>query len=206
MKEAAQPAAEVTLLEALRAAPVFQSRNEHLQHAARYAQAGVAAEFGVYTGGSLTAIVDVRKGLAYGFDSFEGLPLAWDTGAGEPHQAGHFATELPTDLPNRAHLVPGWFKDTIPAWLADHEESIALLHIDCDLYESAAEVLHGMNERILPGTVIVFDELVDFAEAWYPNWRDGEWKALCEWIEKHGRTVRPLARTEHQQASLVVVE
>lgn len=206
MKKAAQPAAEVALLDAIKAAPVIDSRREHLQHAARKAPAGTAAEFGVFTGNSLAAIIDVRKGLAYGFDSFEGLPSAWDTGAGEPHPVGHFATDLPTDLPNRAHLVPGWFSDTIPAWLAEHDEPLALVHIDCDLYESAAEVLSGMNDRIVAGTVLVFDELVDFAESWYPNWRDGEWKALCGWIAKHGRKVEPLARTDQQQASFVVVE
>ncbi|MNP66627.1 hypothetical protein D3C76_1623550 [compost metagenome] len=67
-------------------------------------------------------------------------------------------------------------------------------------------MLEGLNERIVAGTVIVFDELVDWAEAWYPNWREGEWKALCEWLATHGRKVKPLARTEHQQASIVVVE
>lgn len=206
MKEAAQPAAEVALLDALRAAPVHADRNAHLEHAARLAPAGTAAEFGVFKGHSLRRIVDVRKGLAYGFDSFEGLPEAWDTGTGEPHQSGHFATDLPKDLPNRAHLVPGWFKDTIPAWLDKHPEPIALLHIDCDLYQSTVDALHGLNDRIVPGTVIVFDELVDWAEAWYPNWRDGEWKALREWIEEKGRTVKALSRTEHQQAAVLVLE
>lgn len=206
MKKAAQPAAEVAMLEALRAAPVFPDRRAHLEHAAKAAPAGTAAEFGVYRGDSLCRIVDVRKGLVYGFDSFEGLPEAWDTGSGEPHQPGHFATEMPKDLPNRVHLVPGLFKDTIPAWLTEHEEPLAFVHVDCDLYSSAAEVLSGLNDRIVEGTVIVFDELVDFAETWYPNWREGEWKALCEWIKAHGRTVRPLSRTEGQQAAFVVVE
>lgn len=204
MKKAAQPAAEVALLEALRASPVYVDRCAHLDHAARVAPAGTAAEFGVFRGHSLCRILDARKGLAYGFDSFEGLPESWDTGSGEAHQPGHFATELPKDLPNRARLVQGWFKDTIPAWLAEHDDAIALLHIDCDLYSSTAEALEGLNDRIVPGTVIVFDELVDWAEAWYPNWREGEWKALCEWIKTSGRTVKALSRTDSQQAAIVV--
>jgi hypothetical protein len=55
------------------------------------------------------------------------------------------------------------------------------LHIDCALYSSTACVLRLVAERIVPGTVILFDELIG-----YPGWQEGEYKALCEWVEATG--------------------
>jgi hypothetical protein len=43
--------------------------------------------------------------------------------------------------------------------------------------------------------VLVFDELCDWADSGvYPAWREGEWRALNEWIECSGRCLRVLAR------------
>lgn len=190
----------------MHAAKVFHSRGALLRHAALSAAPGVACEFGVYRGHSLRQIRHLRKPPVFGFDSWQGLPQAWNTGGPVEHPAGHFACDMPGDFGPGVYLLAGWFADTIPAWLDACSAPVQLLHIDSDLYESAREVLFGLNERLLPGAVILFDELVDFEAASYPNWRDGEWRALTEWLAECGREVVPFGRTPHQQAVFVVVK
>lgn len=115
------------------------------------------------------------------------------------HEAGHFATDKPADFAVGVHLIEGWFSETVPKWQGD----IALLHIDSDLHSSAREVLFGLNDWIKPGTVILFDEICSF-DGSYPNWIEGEWKALCEWLEEFKREVEPIGRTSHQQVAFKV--
>lgn len=194
--DARLPDAEL-LLKSIEAAPVM-TRSSLLRFCAQTAQPGIACEFGVYEGWSLRQIRNFRKPPVFGFDSWQGLPKEWKHGK-DAHPQGHFACEVPGDFAMGVHLVQGWFSETIPAWLAEHEDDIQLLHIDCDLYESAKEVLTGLNDRIKPGCIVLFDELCSF-DGSYPNWQEGEWKALLEW----GRKVKPIARTDHNQVAFVV--
>lgn len=39
---------------------------------------------------------------------------------------------------------------------------LAYLHVDCDLYAGAKDIFSYLNEKIVPGTVILFDELVNY--------------------------------------------
>lgn len=141
----------------------------------------------------------------FGFDSWDGLPEEWLTGAADcKHPAGTFACEPPKDLQRGVKLVRGLFSETIPGWLAANSGPVQFLHIDCDLYSGARDVLFGMNDRLMPGSVIVFDELVDWSGDWYPNWQQGEWKALTEWMAECRREIEPIGRTAHQQAAFIV--
>ena len=47
-----------------------------------------------------------------------------------------------------------------------------------DLYAGARDALMLLSDRIRPGTVIVFDDLVN-----YNNYREHEVKALYEWLQ-----------------------
>jgi hypothetical protein len=150
---------------------------------------------------------EFRPRRVYGFDSFEGLPEDWHRGPGNVYTAGHFAVEsLPMHAEN-ATLVRGWFDDSIPRWLQQHPDltQVALLHIDSDLYSSAATVLKMLNHLIVPGTVIVFDELCDWRDSGvYPLWQEGEWLAFKEWMGAHDRRARPLASGPLYAGSYVV--
>ena len=56
----------------------------------------------------------------------------------------------------------GWFNETLPSFLqSEHPRaSIAFMHIDSDLYSSAATVFETLGpKRLRPGAVIVFDEV-----------------------------------------------
>ncbi len=146
---------------------------------------GLILEFGVYKGASINRLgAHFPERAIYGFDSFEGLREAWSWG-----EAGQFADaggNLPK-VPANVTLVRGWFEDTLPGFLNEHPGPVALLHVDCDLYSSTEYLLRMLSDRIISGTVILFDELVG-----YPGWRLGEYKALAEWLRATESTIEYL--------------
>lgn len=147
-----------------------------LRDAVRAAPAdGMALEFGVATGATLRVLAEERPGGVFGFDSFAGLPEPWRPG----YDAGEFAQEPPEVA--GAELVVGLFADTLPGFLADHPGPVAFLHVDCDLYSSTATVLEHVGARFVEGTVVLFDEYVN-----YPGWQEHEHRAWCEHVERTG--------------------
>jgi len=145
---------------------------------------GVALEFGVFRGWSLShSARKDRQRVFYGFDSFQGLPAD-----GRPDWQIDFALpELPK-VPTNCRLMPGWFNDTIPAFLAEHRDPIAFVNIDCDLYSSTRDVLFGLGDRLRPGVVFYFDELVN-----YDSFLWNEMLALFEFLEATGFGIEWLA-------------
>jgi hypothetical protein len=84
--------------------------------------------------------------------------------------------------------------------LAQHKGLVAFLHIDCDLYASTSDVLAGLGDRLVPGSVIVFDEFFN-----YPGWQDGEYKAFKEFLDERGVGARYLAYNKlHEQVSCIL--
>lgn len=153
----------------------------------------MALEFGVYRGESLKRIVQARGGKqVYGFDSFQGLPEYWLP----DHQAGRFGPDDPAGVPGPpdipgAELVVGWFDETLPAFLAEYSGTVAFLHVDCDLYSSAKTVLEHIGPRLVPGSIVVFDEYLN-----YPGWQGHEFRAWQEYVEQSGLRFSYLAYTE----------
>ena len=137
---------------------------------------GLVLEFGVRFGTTIRMIAARSGQDVHGFDSFEGLPEAWYGLAGQYSTHG----ALPT-VPDTVTLHQGWFKDSLPGFLADHEGPIRFAHIDCDLYSSTASIFAELGPRVVPGTVIVFDEYL-INEAW----REDEFKAFQEAIKQYG--------------------
>ena len=134
---------------------------------------GLYLEFGVFMGGTINHIARQINHTIHGFDSFQGLPEKWGSmPAGQFNRQGE-----PPQVLDNVKLHIGWFDQTLPPFLAQHPEQVAFLHIDCDLYSSARAVLWGLAERIVPGTIIVFDEYFN-----YPYWREHEYKAFEEFV------------------------
>jgi tetratricopeptide (TPR) repeat protein len=174
----------VTRLAAIaRAAPVarFTSRAATLTHALALAPArGPVLELGVRHGVS-TRLLAARLATSgadatlHAFDSFAGLPEAWQGRA-----PGAFSTcnELPA-LPPNVIIHPGWFEETLPRYLATEPARPRLVHVDSDLYSSACTVLRGLGPRLRAGPddgpLLLFDEC--FANA---TWQDDEHRALLE--------------------------
>jgi hypothetical protein len=169
---------------------------------------GDVLEFGVFQGASLRAMADRAPGRRlFGFDSFEGLPLPWARSPTSTYAQGHFKVPGLPEVPANASLEVGWFSATIPPWKERHAGALALVHIDGDLYESARDVLFGLDDRIVRGTIAVFDELSDWQDSGiYPFWAEGEWKALREWMRERGRKVQVLSRGPKYSATLRVIE
>ncbi|HSD44518.1 MAG TPA: class I SAM-dependent methyltransferase [Burkholderiales bacterium] len=150
------------------------------------AVAGLVLEFGVYTGASLKWIADRHAGPIHGFDSFEGLPEDWT----HAQKKGRFSLEgeLPDIGAANAVLHKGWFADTLPAFLAANPGAVRFAHIDCDLYSSSKTVLELLLPRTVAGTVLVFDEYLN-----YPGWEMHEHRAFRETIAATGRRYEYLA-------------
>jgi hypothetical protein len=131
-------------------------------------------EFGVYKGDSINRFAELKPDVTwYGFDSFVGLPEAWNAGS----KTGAFSQGgvLPP-VHDNVKLTKGFFEQTLPDFVAAHRgETIAIMHIDCDLYSATKTVLSLTRPLLKPGTVIIFDELIN-----HQNWQQGEYKALME--------------------------
>ncbi len=125
----------------------------------------------------------------FAFDSFEGLPSL--TGADRQTRdfvAGKYRAspeEFTTNLRKgglpleRVTVVPGWFDEVLNERTIDHFElnNAAIVHIDCDLYESAIAVLEFLTPLLSEGAVVIFDD-------WYcfkANPDLGEQRACREW-------------------------
>jgi hypothetical protein len=138
---------------------------------------GHYAEFGVHTGESLRFIASRVGGkTVFGFDSFEGLPEDWPE-AGRPKGSFSLGGKL-ARVPSNVELRPGWFDASLPLWLEAHPGPMAFIHIDCDLYDSTKTIFDLLAPRIVPGTVIAFDEYFN-----YPNWQHHEFKAFQEYVQ-----------------------
>jgi hypothetical protein len=79
-------------------------------------------------------------------------------------------------------LNVGWFDETLPRFLATESEPAAFVHIDCDIYESTQVVFDLLAPRIVPGTVIVFDEYFN-----YPGWQQHEFRAFQDFVARERR-------------------
>jgi SAM-dependent methyltransferase len=167
---------------------------------------GHVLEFGVFRGKSITALAESDPlQQIHGFDSFEGLPEDWVRSPSSTYPRGHFRVETLPVLPTNARLVKGRFDETLPSWRTRTPGPISLIHLDGDLYSSALEPLCILNDRILRGTMIVFDELCDWSDSGiYPEWPQHEWRALLTWMHRFGRKVRPLGRGPRFNGAFVV--
>lgn len=156
---------------------------------------GLWLEFGVGQGTSLALIARhvVRPpaaaaaagGVVYGFDSFGGLPEDWRPGfpAGKFGSVGRVPPTFAPPLRGRLELVQGLFEHSLPPFLRRCSGPVALLHIDSDLYSSAAFVLTTLlrARRLVAGSVVVFDELLG-----YCGFEEGELLALFQVARRFG--------------------
>lgn len=187
--------------------PVVIDRLTQLKFAYEFAvKPGLALEFGVFKGTSLRALAQHDKVARFtGFDSFAGLPEAWHRSPTSTYEAGHFALPRLPLVPANVDLVQGFFDDTLADWLAANQGPVGFLHIDVDLYSSARHVLDLLTDRLVDGAVVVFDELGDWKdEGVYPFWREGEWRALEEWLRTTGMRFRILSRGTRFEAAIQV--
>lgn len=177
------------ILEHLRVAETFAHPHDTLRHALGLIEIpGMALEFGVASGTTLRIVAEAfteREGTVAGFDVFSGLPETWRTG----FPVGEFAQESIPEVPG-AQLVPGLFEDTLPSFLNDESGPVAFLHLDADLYSSTKTVLDLLGDRLVPGSIVVFDEFFN-----YPGWQQHEYRAWTEFVTRTGISFEYLGYT-----------
>ena len=171
---------------------------------------GDVAEFGISTGVSwevLAATIAAcetsknTRGLPpktlYGFDSFRGMPEAklpedtespmvqrgiWRPGScispGKEAIRSIAIKYLPVE---RVQLYKGWFSETL--YTTPPLLKFCCVHIDCDFYESTAQVLEFLFEtdRLSDGCIVLFD---DFLES-RGSKKLGQRRAWIECVEKY---------------------
>ena len=168
---------------------------------------GDILEFGVFTGVSLALLTKAQsidpKGVTrriVGFDAFEGLPASIDVHARwrrgdcttingwHPFlTAGERVTSetvkqlfVACGLP-APELEVGWFVDTLPHVIPTRYSQAALLHIDCDLYESTLQVLTAVSPALQDGTLVLFDDWFHYKG----NPNKGEARTFQEFLQGH---------------------
>ena len=148
-------------------------------------------------GRSATSRSRSRAGPCSASTSFEGLPEDWRG----PFARGVFSTRgRPPRTPPNVRLVKGWFDATLPRFAAAHGGPVALLHVDCDLYSSTKCIFTHLGDRVVPGSVIVFDEYFD-----YPGWQQHEFRAFAEFVADAGLSDEYLAYNRlHEQVAVRV--
>jgi tetratricopeptide (TPR) repeat protein len=158
---------------------------------------GMVLEFGVRRGTSITVLAGVAGQAVHGFDSFEGLPQSWGS---EPAGVLTTGATLP-EVPANVTLHAGWFEDTLEPFLAVHPGPVRLVNIDSDIYASARFVLERLQDRIRPGTVLVFDEFIGNR-----TWADDEFKAFAEFAAATGAAWRVLAVAPFTKQVVLLIE
>jgi hypothetical protein len=133
-------------------------------------ECGVSIGEGILAWSLLSDLSGVTRDI-FGFDSFQGFPGSLEADRktdGSFHTArGDYASppELvmkllehgrvaPSFAAAHVHLVRGFFEDTLDRY----DGTIALLHLDCDLYESYMTCLRRLYSRVHAGGLILFDE------------------------------------------------
>jgi len=122
----------------------------HLYVLDSYGVPGAILECGCYKGFSTCCLSHAAAFLErtlYAADSFAGLPTPSTQEQGF-YAAGDFAASLEEvqrnletfGRPRQMTFLPGWFSESLRGW----REPLALLWIDVDLYQSAADVLESV--------------------------------------------------------------
>jgi hypothetical protein len=158
---------------------------------------GYYMEFGCCTAISMRLAWKHFKHLGWSylaFDSFQGFPEIapmdrqelFRTGGAAMTESDFVRTVRRDGMP--AHLLrtfPGFYRDSLTPTLAQAlSEKAAVVYVDCDLYESAKDVLNFIPKFLQVGTVIVFDD-------WDCYWSDperGERRAWREFLETNAHT------------------
>ena len=153
-------------------------------------------EFGAASGASTRLLALYHH--VHSFDSFFGLPEHWrgmvnnrkeykndSLGKGAFSRMGRppFRDGPGTNI--TWHV--GMFDKTVHTFMKHTRARVRLVHIDCDLYSATSMVFRGIAQRLAPGALLVFDELIN-----YPEFMEGELRALVELMRLLNRPVEVL--------------
>lgn len=153
-------------------------------------------EFGVFKGATITWFAKYFNDCKiYGFDSFYGNPENRDIGF-QVIPKGEFTTKGKVPDIKGVEFIKGLYSETVKEWFSTYNGVVKVVHMDCNLYSSAATVLGNIKPFLRAGSIILFDEIyykqVDDIR------RKGEYQAFIDFLENNpdiefkvlGKTVR----------------
>lgn len=169
---------------------IYQMLHKTVTYTASNQVEGAYLEFGV--GKSFIMAHKLLRGTRpmWGFDSFEGLPEpAGIDNTGKFHKGQFKVDEIAIlkAVKQEATIVKGFYENTLRKQYLGLSKA-AIVHIDCDLYESTKLVLEFIKPLLQEGTVLLFDDYYCFKS----NPDKGEALALresgivvTEWLKYH---------------------
>lgn len=173
---------------------------------------GVILDLGTWLGGNAITFESLRAihepynlgRHVVAFDTFSGYPI---DGSSQPPYFARIIAEGTYDSPagyscylesllqvhearnvgshvSKHKVVQGDVTETLPTYLQDHPEAqVALAYFDLATRDASRVALHSMEERLMPGSVIVLDE---FGHKQYP----GETQAYRDALRHRRHTIR----------------
>ena len=141
---------------------------------------GHFAELGVFRGNSAAVLAHYARAFdrhTYLFDTFEGFDARDLKGIDAKRRESFEATSLEQVRPlvgdDHVRFIEGYFPDSLPADL--DVETVAVVHVDCDLYEPFKAALAFFYPRLAPGGILI---LHDYSSGYFP----GVKKAVDEFL------------------------
>jgi O-methyltransferase len=134
-----------------------------------------------------------------GLDSFQGLPIDTDAhprwskgmfaknhsahptiGQGEPVTPDAVCTFFSKIGLDKPHVISGEYSSPeVRSQLSAISKAIALVHIDCDLYESTLVALQLVEDMLQEGCIMMFDDWFNYKA----DSSKGEQKAVNQWLQ-----------------------
>jgi len=167
---------------------------------------GAFVQCGVWKGGSAAVLADLAERSdrrLFLFDSFQGCPPPGPNDVsvhGRPGLAGEAAAamqdvtgllrRLGMNMNRHVWIYPGWFDRTVPDTAAVIGR-IALLHLDCDWYDSVRSCMASLYPRVVSGGYVVVDD--------YFYWR-GARMAVGDYFGRSGDPRPAVHRVDHAGA------
>lgn len=172
-------------------------------------ECGVSIGHGILYWALLSDLTATKRRIV-GFDSFSGFPASVeaDRKVDQSFQTKEGGYSSPPELVSKVledgrvsanflteniRLVRGYFNTT----LTQYDGTIALLHLDCDLYESYKTCLQELYPKITPGGIIMFDEYED------PNF-PGAKRAVDEFFAV--KVEKPIVYQKYQYMKYYVIK
>jgi len=169
-------------------------------------ETGCYMEFGILNGECMIDAYRQFRGMTshfYGFDSFEGLPELSNEDQFSAKLTPIFSkgnyTSMKQEfvresilsscrmLSEELTLTKGFFNESLPAFSSSAENNkvkpINIAYIDCDLYSSTVDVLKFIEDKVVSGTWILFDDYWCYRGS--PM--HGQQKAIREWLDRYKR-------------------
>jgi len=150
-------------------------------------------EFGVYDGRTVTLAYLCFQHLIknfYACDTFEGIRGTMPSEVRQFQEGTYYANETTFHLnmrmvgadPERIHTIKDDFRDiTHDDMRLPPSDSVAVAHIDCDVYAAAKAALDLLSDRLIDGALVLFDDY----DSLLGNPNNGERRASREWLEEN---------------------